>query len=320
MDVICIGQATLDVIVRGGEKEIAGSEEIGLVEDVEIWPGGDALNEASVLAGMGYRAEFVGALGRDMAGRMIASELKRRGIETGRLTMRQGKKTIVTNVLVDSLGERRFLVSRRQDEFAEPERLGELSVEAKVVTFGSLFLPPFLDVPQVLKLAARVKASGAVLCADCTVNGSPFEFYKDLWKYVDFFFPNEQEARFFSKKENVEDMADYFLDQGISNVVIKRGAAGCYVKNREEAFAQGAYVTEALDTTGAGDAFEAGFIAGLLDGQDLHTCSKMACGAASLMVRRIGTGNAVKNKKEVLDLLGGGEENGQYSETLSDGR
>ncbi len=303
MDVICIGQVTLDIIVRGYTEGKIRPGELGFVDDVALSPGGDAVNEASVLAAMGYDTELEVAVGDDREGQMILAELEGRGLELGKAAVERGKASVLTTVLVDEDAERRFLVSKKHEQFASLDLSGELDVNARIVTLGSLFMPPFMDADSVIRLAKRIKEAGALLCADCSVNGLPFDYYKDLWRYVDYFFPNEQEARYFSKEEKPEKMADYFLDKGIENVIIKLGGKGCLVKNAKESFYQKALRVVAVDTTGAGDAFMAGFLAGILDSKNLRFCSQMACAAASIMVQYIGTGDAVKSKKQVLDLL-----------------
>ncbi|MCD8362427.1 MAG: carbohydrate kinase family protein [Lachnospiraceae bacterium] len=303
MDVVCIGQVTLDIIVRGYTEGMIRPGELGLVDDVSLSAGGDAVNEASVLTAMGYNTTLEIALGDDIAGQMILAELKERGLELGKATVECGKTSVLTTVLVDADAERRFLISKNQEQFACLDISGDLDLNARIVTLSSLFMPPFLDVDSVIGLAKRIREAGALLCVDCSVNGLPFDYYGDLWGYVDYFFPNEQEARYFSKEENPESMADYFLSKGIGNVIIKLGDEGCLVKNAKESFFQRAFQVTAVDTTGAGDAFMAGFLAGILDSENLRFCSRMACAAASIMVQHVGTGNAVKSKKQVLELL-----------------
>ena len=87
-------------------------------------------------------------------------------------------------------------------------------------------------------------------------------------------------------------------------MVIKLGARGCYVKPAAgEGFYSPALSTEAVDTTGAGDAFVAGFLAGVLRGQDLPACARLACAVAALNIRKVGATAGMPSMEEALSFM-----------------
>ena len=98
-------------------------------------------------------------------------------------------------------------------------------------------------------------------------------------------------------------MADVFLSYGVRNVVIKLGDRGCFVKNHSECGLIDAFPSEAVDTTGAGDNFAAGFIKGILQGWDIRECARFANAAGALAVRGIGATSGVRSMEQVLEYM-----------------
>lgn len=111
---------------------------------------------------------------------------------------------------------------------------------------------------------------------------------REAFSQVDYLFANKEEAGLVTGKERLQDMADAFLACGTGCVVIKCGREGCFVKNRETAFCVPGFCVPCVDTTGAGDSFAAGFLYGLLNGKDLHTCALYGNACGALAVQQVG--------------------------------
>lgn len=146
------------------------------------------------------------------------------------------------------------------------------------------------------------KAGGLVLCADMTKckNGETVQDIREALGYLDYIFPNLEEAQMVTQKTDPDDVADTFLDCGVKTVVIKFGRKGCLLKSKETRILVPAY-SEAVcvDTTGAGDTFTAGFLYGLSEGMPPVECARFANAAASAAVEEFGATVGVRNITQV---------------------
>ncbi len=270
---LCIGQAVVDCIVRG--KEEVPGKLAARSESITLSIGGDAVNESIALVQKGHRAAVMIATGEDLAGGILRDALIRYGVDLSRATLMPGDfRTPVANLIVSKDGSRTSVNSpatRLPGYVPDAERLDGV----KIVSLASMFRAP-LDDPEVLfTLARKVKENGAVLCADTklpTFRELSLADIRDVLPLIDYIFPNEKEAAYYTGKETYEEMAAVFLEAGVKNVVIKAGPEGCWAENAEGGFMLPALETTVVDSTGAGDHFVAGFIGGLLDGEDFRSC------------------------------------------------
>ena len=289
LDVICAGQAVLDCITRGKESA-PYKPNVYRAETIRLHTGGDAVNEAMALTGLGAEVAVVCGLGEDIAGNLILSELARAGVHTERVR-RAAIDTPIANLQVARDGSRVSINSNatRLEGFQiEPEAL----TGARVVSFASLFRPPLADFTVLKKLIRAAHASGAVVCADTKLpltEALSLDGLQEVLPLIDYIFPNEKEAAYYTGETEFPAMARALTDRGIRNVVIKAGPAGCYVRGPEEEFALPATPVErVVDTTGAGDNFVAGFIAGLLRGDALRGCAEGGIRQAAAAITHTG--------------------------------
>ena len=120
---------------------------------------------------------------------------------------------------------------------------------------------------------------------------------------MDYITPNEDEARYYSGKDTPEEMADAFLERGVGNVIIKLGGKGCFFKNPETSFRLPACDIQAVDATGAGDNFVAGFTAEILRGSTPYDALRFANACGAICTTAVGAGTALKNRDQVLAFL-----------------
>ena len=289
-DVICAGQAIIDCIIKSREEK-PYKENVFRAKAIELHTGGDALNEAMALSSMGYDAALVCGLGNDLAGSVIIDESAKYAIDTERVRIVRGMPTPVANLNVADDGSRHSVNSPATDlngySIAKEDLAG-----AKIVSFASLFRPPFADLQYTADLIKYAKAQGSVICADSKLplsEGKYIEHLGDALPMIDYFFPNEKEAAYYSNKASFEEAADFFRNLGIKNVIIKAGAEGCFVSGTDGTFTIPAVtVDDVVDTTGAGDNFVAGFISGLLKGEGLYDCALLGTQRAAYSITHTG--------------------------------
>ncbi len=264
------------------------------VENMAVTYGGDALNEAVMLSSLGVDSELVSVVGDDENGKRILNYLKSSGINTDKITVCDGMTTGMNIVLNDASGERFFITNPRSS-------LRRLSVEhilphadefADIVCFASMFVSHELGIKEMRKVFSKIKEKPSrVLICDMTTakKGENIRDIAELLEYIDYIVPNEKEAALLTGESDIYKNIDIFRAHGAKNVVIKCGSAGCVYSDGKVTKNVPSFKVSAIDTTGAGDSFVAGFTYGLLKGSDIHTCCKYGNAVASYVVEQIGT-------------------------------
>ena len=121
---------------------------------------------------------------------------------------------------------------------------------------------------------------------------------RETLPYVHTLTPNEDEARYFTGKDTPEEMADVFLSYGVSNVVIKLGGQGCLLKNARGTVCLLAYAIDAVDATGAGDNFDAGYVSEILRGKSPEEALSFANACGAICAMAVGAGTALKSRAQ----------------------
>ena len=320
-EVLCLGQAVVDCITRRPSDDPHGAGK-RIAESITLHVGGDAINEAAALTGMGRRAALICAVGADAAGRLILEDAKREGVDTAGVKIVPGMSTPVANIIVGQDGSRSSVSSQASrlpgyvpdlgpyagdgtDSFgAEMSAAGlELSsagAEAsagaslgrpRILSLASLFRAPLDDPEVIMHLVTEARRQGMMVCADTklpTFRRLGLQDIAAVLPMIDFLFPNEEEAMYYTGGTSAEAAAEVLLSMGIRHVVIKCGAKGCYAACEEGRFALPAVPVRAVDTTGAGDNFVAGFLHALLDGHAFRACCEAGIQAAARSIVHAG--------------------------------
>ena len=289
MDVICIGQAVVDCITRGREKEEPGKRSYR-AEEIRLSTGGDAVNESFRLAGKGYTVKLVCGIGNDSAGNLLLSEAKQRRLDLSGITVSGDLSTPVASLLVDHDGSRiSYNSPAAMLEGYIPS--AETLKGSRIVSFASLFRAPLDRVDLVKGLIRTAHESGSIVCCDTkvpTFSNIRLSDLEEVLPMVDYLFPNETEAAFHTGEKDYKEMSAKIRSMGIRNVVIKTGPNGCYADMEEGCFILPAVADRVVDTTGAGDAFVSGFISGLLSGLTQKECLDAGLKEAAICVGQIG--------------------------------
>ena len=303
IDVVCIGQTCLDVLIKGADLSVPFEREMKVVESVTTGVGGDATNQSIVLSRLGLRTRLICGLGDDDAGVFLKDIIARAGVDTSQIITVPEAATLISVVIIEPDGERNFIhIDTRRYATVEPDAA---AMQARIVSFASMMLPPFTDVERVTRMARRAKENGSTLCADVTAFNDvfPFEDYRPAMPYIDFIFPNEDEGMNLTGSDNLDGVADHLLDMGVKNVVIKTGKKGCFIKNRRIRETVPAFDTPVLDTTGAGDNFASGFMLALLEDRPLIECCRYANATAGVAAGSIGANTGVRSRVQIEEFM-----------------
>ncbi len=302
-DLVCAGMALVDSLIRGFNPEPVSASGY-IAESGTLSAGGEAVNAAIAAAKLGLKTGVVCALGDDEAGALVRSALARYNVDTS-LAVRS-PQTPVTTMFVREDGTRQSITNRAHRYTFHPETLTGPLTAARAVLIGSLFRAPFDDPEIIYSLIRRAKESGQLVAADTKLPNFRFlalEDIRDSLPLIDYITPNEDEARYFTGKNDPEEMADVFLRHGVRNVLIKLGGKGCMLKNGEQTVFLPAFETKAVDATGAGDCFAAGFISEILRGKTQEVALQFANACGAICVSAVGAGTALKSREQVLAFM-----------------
>lgn len=305
-EIVCIGQAVIDCITRGKEEK-PHKKNVYRAERISLNPGGDALNEATILAHLGHRVKLVCGVGDDVAGNLIFHEMERQGVDVSDVTRTASLTTPIANLMVGMDGTRVSINSgaTKLDGYIPSENVVK---GAKVVSLASLFRAPLDTAPAIIRLAKAAKAEGAILCADTkipTYRTLTLDDIAEILPLIDYMFPNENEGAYYTGEIDYMAMAEHLRGRGVKNVIIKTGEKGCTVCGQEESFSLPAYPVDAVDSTGGGDNFVAGFISALLHGGSLRECCQYGTACAAICVQNMGAATGVKNRETVEEFMKG---------------
>ena len=303
-DLVVLGDVNPDLILRGGDVVPAFGQAERLVDEATLTVGGSGAITACAAARLGLRVAICGVVGDDLFGRAMLEQLAARGVDVAGVAVDAHRPTGVTVVL--SAGDDRAILT-------SPGTIGDLRREllddelltsARHVHVASYFLQRGLvaDLPD---LFAAVRAAGASTSVD--PNWDPSETWDggllDLLRVTDMFLPNAMEATRLARTSDLETAARALADKG-DVVVVKDGPHGALAAVGGDLTRAAAPDLRPVDTTGAGDAFDAGLIAGLLGGRDLAGALRIANVAGALTTQTPGGVDGLPTMDEVLAILG----------------
>ncbi|MBO6014413.1 MAG: carbohydrate kinase family protein [Oscillospiraceae bacterium] len=305
LELICIGTALVDSIIRGFDPEPVSASGYR-AESGSLHVGGEAVNEAIAAAKLGIHTGILCALGEDEAGDLIIGALQRSGVDTGRILRSSQHATPVTTMFVREDGTRKSITNGAHRYNFRPDQYTEMFSDAKAVILGSLFRAPFDDPLIIRAVLQAAREAGLKVFADTKLPNYRFLDLKDVadsLPLIDYITPNEDEARYYAGGERPEEMAETFLRFGVKNVIIKLGGRGCYFRNEKRELFLPACAIRAVDATGAGDNFAAGFASEILRGSPDEEALRFANACGAICTTAIGAGTALKDREQVMHFL-----------------
>jgi len=297
-DITIIGNAAVDILAAPVSPEVF---EIGTwpANNVKMSFGGDAQNESALLSRFGKKVELFSKLGDDQAGKSILARARENGVSVDKITLDPTMPSPISIVLITENGERNFVSDAKcsMRRLVEDDIYPILDTAADIVSFASLFVSTSMDIASATRVFKAIKSKpGRILTVDVTKAkfGETLDDLRELLPYVDYFFPNNDEAAMLTGTHDAHKNAALFVEAGVGCAVVKVGSKGCIIRTKDECIEIPAYKVEnCVDTTGAGDSFAAGFIYGLSEGMSLADCGRFACATASCIVECVGATDGV---------------------------
>ncbi len=315
IDVAAIGTLNVDILLHGTAPrdfdQLARWTGLG---EVTLTTAGSVGYTAQDLAKLGLKVGLMSCVGDDIFGAFILDEMKDKGIDTEWVQVEEGMASAVGIYPLLFGGNKRPAAGRLASHAPWPlvfnkAQLDYLSKARLLHCGGYLHYPQVWGEPTetIYKFA---KECGLLTSIDSQfptvpVEGPWIKAFGNLLRYVDILFMDEYEARSTTGCESLNEAAEVVRAQGTSTVVIKRGAKGCIVTTADKSIELPAFpvnTNEIIDAVGAGDAFDAGFLAGILAGWDEVKAGRLASHVATYSLKSAGGSLGVPENR-IEDLI-----------------
>jgi sugar/nucleoside kinase (ribokinase family) len=304
-DVVCLGILVADAIARPVD-DVPPRGALELVDEISLHGGGCALNTASALVRLGLEVAVVGKVGTDPFGDFILQLLDERGVDRPGVLQDSAVSTSATVVLVDSAGERTFLHLPGANGHLTREELDEDALfSGRALHIAGALVMPELDGSPTAGVLEEAKARGLTTSLDTVWDATGrWERLLPSLPHLDLFVPSLAEGSAISRETEPESVAAWLRERGVGTVALKLGAGGCFVASEEFEGFVAAPTVEAIDGTGAGDAFAAGLLYGHLAGWPLERAAALANASGALAATAVGAVEGVRGLEETLALAG----------------
>jgi ribokinase len=300
-DVIGFGALNMDNLFK--VNRIACVEEESFIESYAEACGGSAANTVVGLARLGCKVGFIGKVGFDKEGDLLLEDFCKEGVDTKGVIRAKHRKSGSVIGFVDKKGARALYIDSGVNDTIDSK---EISAEY-VSQVRFLHLTSFVGE----KSFQTQKKLLEMLPNNVKVSFDPGTLYaRRGWAQLEpiikksyVLMPNAHELELITGETDYCQGADFLIGKGVKIVAVKLGGDGCYVTDGRERHLVKVVKVKVVDTTGAGDAFCAGFLYGLLNDKSLYKCGRLGNFVASRCIMKMGARAALPVAKD-LELLG----------------
>ena len=300
-DILVAGEINPDLILTGNVTPEFGQVE-KIVDDAKLTVGSSSVIFACGAARLGLKVAFVGVCGDDVFGKFMLDEMSKRGVDVRHVIIRPDGQTGLS-VILNQQSDRAILThSGLIAELQASDIADSLLAQARHLHVASYFLQTKLqpDLPALFKRAHAFRLSTSL-----DTNYDPSERwagFDELLAVTDVFLPNEAEAESLTGTENVEEAATR-LGSKVEALAIKLGKDGALGMSKSQRVQVKSIPVNVMDTVGAGDSFDAGFIYGYLNNWKLEKSLRLACVCGALSTQQAGGTNGQPTLEEALKFL-----------------
>ncbi len=297
-EITVLGIFVADISFSGPKIPLIGETILG--KKYNVGPGGKGCNQAIAIARLGGNTNFISKIGKDAYGELALKTLEKNKISTENIIQDGSQQTGVAGILVDqNTGKNAINVIVGAPSSL---KISEIEKQINLVKSSKIFLTQ-LEVPKnvTLHCLKTAKENGCITI----LNPAPAsEISEEFYNNIDFFTPNETEAEFYTgikitNDQEAKQAADKILNFGIKKVIITLGEKGLFYSDGKEEIYLKANVVKAIDTTGAGDAFNGGLAFGLSKEKPIKECLELANKVAGLSTTKLGAGESMPFLKDI---------------------
>ena len=297
-EITVLGIFVADISFSGPKIPSIGETILG--KKYNVGPGGKGCNQAIAIARLGGKTNFISKIGKDAYGELALKTLEKNKISTENIIQDGNQQTGVAGILVDqNTGKNAINVIVGAPSSL---RISEIEKQINLIKRSKIFLTQ-LEVPKdvTLHCLKTAKENGCITI----LNPAPAsEISKEFYNNIDFFTPNETEAEFYTgikitSEKEAKQAADKLLNLGIKKVIITLGEKGLFYSDGKEETYLKASAVKAIDTTGAGDAFNGGLAFGLSKQKPIKECLELANKVAGISTTKLGAGDAMPFSSDI---------------------
>ena len=297
-DISVLGIFVADISFSGPKIPAVGETILG--NKYNVGPGGKGCNQAVAIARLGGKVNFISKIGKDAYGKLALETLKKNNINTENIIQDEKLQTGVAGILVDKQSGKNAI----NVIVGAPNslKINEMNSQINLIKSSKIFLTQ-LEIPKdvTLHCLKTAKENGCLTI----LNPAPAsEISKEFYSYIDYFTPNETEAEFYTgikitNEKEAKQAADKLINLGIKKIIITLGEKGLFYSDGQEEIHLKASSVKAIDTTGAGDAFNGALAFSLSKGKPIKACLELANKAAGLSTTKLGAGDAMPFIKDI---------------------
>ena len=300
MKKICVlGIFVADISFYGESIPELGQTILG--SNYNIGPGGKGSNQCIAIARLGGQVDFITKLGHDEYGQLALKTLKENNIDTKNVIISKNQQTGVAGIMVNK--NNGLNAVNVINGAPSSLTIKEISNFKKSILSADIFLTQ-LEVPKEVILHCLIEAKNNNKIT--ILNPAPAsKLQKEFFNYIDYFTPNETEAEFYTgiKITNINEAklaANKILDLGVEHAIITLGEKGVFYTNgNSDIYVEASKAVKAIDTTGAGDAFNGAFAFSLSQNKEIIESIKFANIYAGKSTETLGAGNAMPYKVQL---------------------
>jgi sugar/nucleoside kinase (ribokinase family) len=304
-DVAVCGTYILDILGVPITEIPAGGGRT-LIDEIRLTVAGTAGGTVVPCARLGLKALAVGAVGSDEKADWVLNALEHEGIDISVMERIAGSPTSATILPIRPDGSRPALHARGASaRWRIAPDVQKVACQSRVLHLGGVGSLLAMDgIPSVVLLGAA-KAAGCTTILDLIqARRETLSLVEPLLPYVDFFMPSIEEASAMVGTNDPTDCARFFIAKGAGACAISLGEDGSFVMTRDgRQFALPAFEVPVRDTSGCGDSYTAGFIAGLVRNWDLIDCARLATATAAIVATGLGSGANLVSFEDTVEAM-----------------
>jgi sugar/nucleoside kinase (ribokinase family) len=311
MDVVCLGILIADMFASPIDS-LPAAGELRLLDQYLLSAGGCAANTAACLRRLGRDVAVMGKVGDDLFGEFVLKDLERLGINASAVRRSATYPTSTTYIINVKGQDRRYLHCLGANaDFTLADIDYSIFEGARVLYFGGYILMPRLRPEDLAHLLREAKARGLVTVLDVVIGAGTsvsVDWVEAVLPSTDLFLPNDDEARALTGYQDPAKQAEVLARINPDCIVaVTLGRRGSLVRRGSQVLRAEGYRVSSIDESGAGDAFAAGFITGMIERWPLRQTLQFASAVGASCTRALGCTDGVFHFDEALAFVAGNQ-------------
>ncbi len=305
-EVIVLGAAAVDWLAK--VKQFPSRDGIAFADQYLSFAGGSGGNAAEGLARLGYAVRFLGVVGDDEGGQMLLRAFNEAGVDSSCIRVLKGERSAACFIAVDSSGQRMIFALGGAALYQKAEEISPGWLQTARVLY-------ITDAYQEVAIAALTGLGGyaqVVFSPGGLMVSAGEDYLRPILERTDVLILNRVEAASLTKETDLQQACRELICRGPKVVLLTLGNQGVLVaENGTISQVPAVEVTDVVDTTGAGDAFSVGVVAGMLEGLDWVQAARLGCAVAAIKIRHFGSRTGLPDRIQVQAWLDSQPKNGE---------